>query len=84
MEKEIILKVIALIFIPFLVVVFVTPFIKRVAEHVGALDIPNNRKVHKVPIPRLGGIGIYLQSSITKLYFQKSFHCHRLPNDLYQ
>ena len=38
----------------------VTPFIIRVANHVGALDIPNKRKVHTVPIPRLGGVGIFL------------------------
>ena len=36
------------------------PFIKNVAEHVGALDIPNKRKVHTKPIPRLGGLGIFL------------------------
>ena len=69
MEKEIILKVIALIFIPFLVVVFVTPFIKKVAEHVGALDIPNERKVHKTPIPRLGGIGIYFGFLVGYMFF---------------
>ena len=69
MEKEIILRVIALIFIPFLVVVFVTPFIKKVAEHVGALDIPNERKVHKVPIPRLGGIGIYFGFLVGYMFF---------------
>jgi len=69
MEKEIILRVIALIFIPFFVVVFVTPFIKKVAEHVGALDIPNERKVHKVPIPRLGGIGIYFGFLVGYMFF---------------
>lgn len=60
MEKEIFIKIIGLIVIPFFVVALVVPFIKRVAEHVGALDIPNERKVHKKPIPRLGGLGIYL------------------------
>ena len=44
----------------FLFVMLVTPFIIRVANHVGALDIPNKRKVHTVPIPRLGGVGIFL------------------------
>ena len=29
------------------------------ANFIGALDMPNERKVHKVPIPRLGGLGIY-------------------------
>ncbi len=60
MEKEILSKVIELITIPFLVVVIITPLIKKVAYHVNALDIPNERKVHKVPIPRLGGLGIFM------------------------
>ena len=37
-----------------------TPIVKKIAIHVGALDIPDARKVHKKPMPRLGGIGIYL------------------------
>ena len=49
-----------MIVIPFLFVLAITPFIKRVAKHIGAMDIPNERKVHKVPIPRLGGLGIYM------------------------
>lgn len=32
---------------------------KEIANHVGALDMPNERKVHKVPMPRCGGIAIY-------------------------
>lgn len=35
------------------------PIAKRIANFIGAMDIPNERKVHKNPIPRLGGIGIY-------------------------
>ena len=40
-------------------VLAIIPFIKKIANHVGALDIPDARKVHKKPIPRLGGLGIY-------------------------
>lgn len=53
-------EIIYMIAIPFLFVLAITPFIKKVANHVGAMDIPNKRKVHKVPIPRLGGLGIYM------------------------
>ena len=52
--------IIYMIVIPFLFVLIIIPFIKKVAIHVNALDIPNERKVHKVPIPRLGGLGIYM------------------------
>lgn len=53
-------EIIYMITIPFLFVLLVTPFIKKVANHIGAMDVPNERKVHKVPIPRLGGLGIYM------------------------
>ena len=35
------------------------PLVKKIAEFIGAMDVPNERKVHKTPIPRMGGIGIY-------------------------
>ena len=38
----------------------VTFYIKKIAEHIGAMDIPNARKVHTKPMPRLGGLGIFL------------------------
>ena len=34
------------------------PLVKKIAFKVDALDYPNNRKVHTMPTPRLGGIGI--------------------------
>lgn len=43
----------------FLFTVLIIPAVKRIANFIGALDMPNERKVHKVPIPRLGGLGIY-------------------------
>ncbi|MBQ9487054.1 MAG: undecaprenyl/decaprenyl-phosphate alpha-N-acetylglucosaminyl 1-phosphate transferase [Selenomonadaceae bacterium] len=38
----------------------VTPPVIRFALKTGAVDLPNERKVHKVPIPRIGGLGIYI------------------------
>ena len=49
-----------MIIVPFLFVLAIIPFIKKVAVHVNAMDIPNGRKVHKEPMPRLGGLGIYM------------------------
>jgi len=51
--------IIYMVVIPFLFVLAIIPFIKKTAIHVGAIDIPNKRKVHTHPIPRLGGLGIY-------------------------
>ena len=53
-------EIIYMIVVPFLFVLAIIPFIKKVAVHVGAMDIPDARKVHKIPIPRLGGLGIYM------------------------
>ena len=51
--------ILLMVFIPFVFVTAVIPVVKKIAEHVGALDIPDKRKVHKKPMPRLGGLGIY-------------------------
>lgn len=52
--------ILLMVFIPFVFVTAIIPFIKKIAFHVNALDIPNERKVHTKPMPRLGGLGIYL------------------------
>ncbi len=56
MLKEILLIVIT----TFTFVAVITPFIKNTAIHIGAVDIPNERKVHKKVMPRLGGLGMFL------------------------
>ena len=35
-----------------------TPISIKIAEKIGAVDIPTDRKVHKTPIPRLGGVAV--------------------------
>ena len=42
------------------VVLVVTPAVIFLANKTGAVDKPDARKVHTIPIPRIGGIGIYL------------------------
>lgn len=39
---------------------FITPRVMDLAIKVGALDAPNERKVHKGIIPRMGGLAIYV------------------------
>lgn len=36
------------------------PVLKILALKVGAVDIPNARKIHKRPLPRIGGVGIFI------------------------
>ena len=51
--------ILLMVFIPFVFVTLFIPFVRKIAIHIGAMDIPNERKVHKEPMPRLGGIGMY-------------------------
>ena len=51
--------ILLMVFIPFIFVALIIPFVKKIALHVGAVDIPNERKVHEKPMLRLGGLGIY-------------------------
>ena len=46
-----------------------TPPVKRFAELVGAVDQPSERRINKVPIPRMGGLAIFLGFVITVLLF---------------
>lgn len=49
-----------IVIVTFLVSLVLVPIAKKVAVHIGAMDIPNERKIHKVPIPRLGGLAIFI------------------------
>ncbi len=42
----------------FLVTLFVTPFAIKLSKSKGWVDIPNERKIHTTPMPRIGGVGI--------------------------
>lgn len=59
MNKINLTTILLMVFIPFIFVTLITPFVKKIANHVGAMDIPDKRKVHTIPMPRLGGLGIY-------------------------
>ncbi len=58
MENEI-YKSLLIVGVTMIFVTLFIPLVKRIAKHIGAIDIPNERKIHKNPIPRLGGLGIY-------------------------
>lgn len=47
-----------------------TPSVRVLAYKLGAIDIPQDgRRMHKKPIPRLGGLAIYLGFILTSLIF---------------
>jgi len=43
-----------------LAAIVLTPPVERIAHKVNAIDRPGDRNVHRQPIPRLGGLAIYL------------------------
>ena len=53
-------NVIVILIVTFLTSLILTPIIKLIAIHVNAMDIPNKRKIHNKPMPRLGGLAIFL------------------------
>ena len=49
-----------LFLVALLATLLATPLAKYIAQHLGAIDKPDERRINKVPIPRMGGIGIAL------------------------
>ncbi|WEK53935.1 MAG: MraY family glycosyltransferase [Candidatus Cohnella colombiensis] len=44
-----------------------TPLVKKFAIRIGAMDVPNQRKVHTRVMPRLGGVAIYASFTVAIL-----------------
>ena len=61
--------------IPFFISFILTPLVKRIAFKVGAVDIPkDDRKIHKKPIARLGGLAIVVSvvfTIVVNIFFGK-------------
>lgn len=53
--------------IALIVALVITPGVIRLAAKTGAMDAPDARKVHKKPIPRIGGLGIYVAFMVSIL-----------------
>ena len=46
------------------------PLVKSFAYKIGAIDVPkDNRRMHKKPVPRLGGLAIFLGFLVSILVF---------------
>ncbi len=53
----------------FCITFYATPTIIKIANQKKLFDFPEHRKIHKKPIPSLGGVGIFAGLVITLLYF---------------
>ncbi len=61
------LKFLTLFIIGFASTLFLTPLVRWIAVQLGAFDFPNERKVHHRPIPRLGGLSIFIAFNLVFL-----------------
>ena len=60
-ENQLIVNVLLALLAALVVSFLMTPVVKTFAYKVGAIDVPkDNRRMHKVPIPRLGGLAIFI------------------------
>ncbi len=58
---QVVIKVLVAFFATGILSFVLTPPVKRLAHRIGAIDVPkDSRRMHKKPIPRLGGLAIYL------------------------
>ncbi len=48
-----------------------TPFVRILAHKIGAIDMPDARRVHDHPIPRMGGLAIFYGFLISLLCFAR-------------
>lgn len=58
-----------IILITFISSLILVPLIRDIAIHINAMDIPDKRKVHKKPMPRLGGLAIFLSFLVGYMFF---------------
>ncbi len=69
-DRAQILPVIMAMGLAMLVSFAMTPLVKRLAYKIGAIDVPkDNRRMHKRPIPRLGGLAIFIGCMVSLLLF---------------
>lgn len=54
--------------------------VERISAHYGWLDIPAPRRIHKHPVPRLGGVAMFVAFTLCSLliYHPKSVHEHTI------
>lgn len=57
-------KIIVELFLMVIIQAAITPFIRRLAFVLGAVDDPNARRVNKKPMPTIGGLGIFVTFNI--------------------
>ena len=70
MLNNLFIQVVLALAVAFLICFAATPIVKSFAERVGAIDVPRDaRRMHNHPIPRLGGLAIFLGFILSVVLF---------------
>ena len=75
LQKELLLWVGAALLCALAVSFIMCPLVKSFAYRIGAIDVPkDDRRMHKKPVPRLGGLAIFLGFMVSILLFVRIDH----------
>ena len=67
------------IFLLVIITAAITPFIRKLAFVLGAVDNPNARRINKKPMPTIGGLAIFVAFNIGEfVLLRKDFPTHEL------
>lgn len=65
-------KILIISMVAFVVSYIATPFVKKISNKLGAIDVPNYRKIHKTPTVSGGGAAIFLGFLVAALLISKT------------
>ena len=61
---EFIVKYIVVFLVGLVAAWLLVPLVKKIAPFLGLVDMPSDRRIHKTPIPRCGGIAVFLATHL--------------------
>jgi UDP-GlcNAc:undecaprenyl-phosphate GlcNAc-1-phosphate transferase len=56
----------------------VTPLVRRLAQRLGIIDQPSERKVHALPMPRMGGVAMFASFILALVFLGDRFYVNQV------
>jgi len=66
---EFIVKYIVVFLVSLVAAWILVPWVKKIAPRLGLVDEPSPRRIHRIPIPRCGGIAVFVATHLALLIF---------------
>ncbi len=60
-----------IVIVCFIFTALITLLVKKIAFHVGAFDVPDERKIHTKLMPRMGGLAIFISFLLGYMFFSQ-------------